>query len=68
MLTADQKTIIEQLADIYTDFGPYKLAGMIANRTFEYAPDNDWVSDISATASYYSILNVIRRFRSRVAA
>ena len=66
MLTNDQKQTIEMLADTYIDYGAYKLARLIDTRAFDYQYDNDSLDGV--IASFYSILNVVRRHRQRQAA
>lgn len=65
MLTTEQKSVIEYFAANTYNYGSYELARRITRRQFNLVVNNDKVRDI--TASYYSVLNVIRRCRQKKA-
>ena len=65
-LTDTEKSIITDLADRLKIYGDYQLARRIFRQEFNHPDNNEKVGGIFA--SFYSILNVIRRHRTRQAA
>ena len=62
-LTEKQKQTIMRLADQYENYGEYELARRIHRMEFRSPVNNEKVWDIFA--SFYSILNAVRRHRAK---
>lgn len=61
-----QKERIENLSSqLKVVYGPYQLAQHIYHKSFAHESNNEKIRDV--VASFYSILNVVRRHRQRLA-